>query len=152
MRMRKSQVWMVAVLLFAGTGPGSAQDGNTADAEKAIRTVRDQLWNAYIKKDRAIVNTILSDDYVCLHRNAQKLSKADRLEQVSGKDWSLRSFSIADSVIRIYGDVAIETCKSTWVIRTKEQDETYNDAQTMIYRKTKAGWVICGEHYTPIPK
>jgi ketosteroid isomerase-like protein len=137
---------------LAVSGGASALGNKTADTEKALRTVRDQLWNAYVKKDRAIVDKILSDDYVCLHRNAQKLSKADRLKQVNDEDLSLRSFTIADSVIRIYGDIAIETCKSTWVIRNKGQDVTCEDVQTMIYRKEKSGWVVCGEQYTPIPK
>jgi hypothetical protein len=59
--------WLVLSLLgtLVFTAGGVCAD-KPADTQKAIRAVRDELYQAAIKHDDATIKRLLSEDYVCL--------------------------------------------------------------------------------------
>jgi ketosteroid isomerase-like protein len=134
---------MLGILLFTA---GCVRADEPSDTEKAIRAVRDELYGAAVKQDAATIKRLLSADYVCLQVDGSKQKRDDRIKVWTSKDSKLQSISFPESDIRVYGDVAIETGQSNNLIDDAGTGYRGICAHTIIYRKAKDGWTICGEH------
>ena len=77
-----------------------------------------QLLQAIQKKDRAALQALLSDDFVISMPDADLVAGEDWLEDVAGKDYSLKSFAVRGFFVSDLGSAAM-------VIFERSQDATY---------------------------
>ena len=155
--MSKLRGFLVAglalVVTTAAAGSVRGDDDADDDAERAmrrerreIRSVRDKMYRGATTQNKRLLGRYMSKDYLCLHSNGLKQTKRDRF-----KVWiddapngpSLKSIKFSDSKIRIFGRAAIETCISE---NTFPDNSSVTCTHTLIYEKTRDGWVVIGEH------
>jgi hypothetical protein len=154
MRISKSLLGVVANFPLLGT-PALADPPkeDKADAEKAIHTVRDKLYDAAIRKDRSALEERIAEDYFGITYEGVPMRKADRVRMWSGVSSSLLSHSITDSKIRFQGDLAFETCRTNFSTEDREHRRYGGSTlDTNIYRKTPDGWVVSWQQSSLTPK
>jgi ketosteroid isomerase-like protein len=110
----------------------------------------EQTWNdvASIKKDRALLEQILADDYVYTHSNGAVANKAQEITDTMSSEWT--SSKTDDMKVRVYGDVAIVTGRQTHQGTAKgyvSGPRRFTD----IFVKRNGRWQCAGGQSTLVP-
>jgi ketosteroid isomerase-like protein len=127
----------------------SARGDEDAASQKAIRQVRDKLYDAAIRRDRQEVAQLLADDYLGVSHDGARMKKADRLRIWVDPNSALLSHSITGSTIRIRGDLAFESCRANFSTQGRDGRQYGGSAvETNVYRKEGDAWVVCWQQAT----
>jgi len=106
------RILVFALLALISTHESSAQTATSVEQELMKL---EQTWNdvASIKKDRAVLEQILADDYVYTHSNGAVTNKAQEIADTVSSENKWTSSKTDDMKVRVYGDVAIVTGRQT---------------------------------------
>src|SRR5256886_191284 len=85
-------------------------DGNASDSERAATN---RVTDAQFKKDRAMLERLLADDYLYTHSNGSVLNKAQEITESMSSDVQWTDSKLADLKVRIFGDAAVLTGRQT---------------------------------------
>ena len=99
---------IVAVLAAA---PAYSQSPNAA--EQAVLKAYHALDQAQFKKDRAIMERLMADDYVYTHSNGAVNDKAADIKETMSEDIKWTGAKDDDVKARLYGNVAVVTGQVT---------------------------------------
>ena len=110
-------VGVVTIVLSQAGGKKSAQ---TNKVEQELRELSRQWDEASMGRDTATLARILSDDFVYTNASGAVLSKSEYLMSfIKAPDMTQQSFTSEDLNIRVYGDVAVVTGRSSWKGRSR---------------------------------
>jgi ketosteroid isomerase-like protein len=92
--------------------PTYAQKPNAKEQEvlKAVQVLREA---SLIKKDRATMERLYTDDYMYIHSNGTVANKTQEIAAYMSPDQAWTAFKTDDLKVRIYRDVAVVTGVST---------------------------------------
>lgn len=144
----------VAVLLVVSLGCTSAQNARPASsstaAADAVRTA-EQEWNAAIdRRDAAAMQRFLAPTYFLAvavqGRPAQVIPRETWLGSLALYD--IRSYSIDDMRVNVYGEVAIVTMLFTQdaVVGPERRDRSAQFFITDVWVKHPDGWRVAERH------
>src|SRR3954469_1052227 len=102
--MTRSCVVLVLVAAVSTIGV-SAQPA--ASVEQEVIRLKRTLEDAFVKKDRAVLDRSYAADYVYTHSNGSVLDKAQEIAQAISADANWSSISYDDLRVRVYGDAAL---------------------------------------------
>lgn len=85
----------------------------TSTAEQEIIKLEHTVIDAQIKKDRAVLERLLADDYLYTHSNGSVFDKAQEITESMSSDVRWADASFADLKVRFFGDVAVLTGRIT---------------------------------------
>jgi ketosteroid isomerase-like protein len=94
---------LLAAPLALGQGGYGTKGGK---AEEEIKTLSDQLAQAYLKGDTSFFEKYLADDYTAIYASGQPYTKAESLKPGAVK---YESFDVREIKIRVYGHTAVVT-------------------------------------------
>jgi ketosteroid isomerase-like protein len=103
--MKKVSLIALAMLAVYLAAP-SLTLGQGGTVEQQIKTLSDQLAQAYVKDDTSFLEKYLADDYVGIFASSQLITKAESLKPGAVK---YESFDVHEMKIRVYGDTAVVT-------------------------------------------
>jgi len=92
--------------------PAGAQMG-APSVEEQIKKMEKDRAAAVVKADVATLEGLTSDDYVLINANGQVSNKAETMNNIKTGVIKLTSNEVSDMTVRVYGDTAVVTGKST---------------------------------------
>src|ERR1019366_6339314 len=124
--------------MTAAEQTGKSSEGNV---EQQIKTLSDQLSQAYVKDDTSFFEKYLADDYTGIYATSRPYTKAESLKPGAIK---YESFDVHEMKIRVYGDTAVVTsltsAKVTFRADGKQISGDYRT--TRVWVKQKGGWKL----------
>lgn len=120
------------------------------NVEQQIKTLSDQLSQAYVKGDTSFFEKYLADDYTGIYAIGQLYTKAESLKPGAVK---YDSFDVHEMKIRVYGDTAVVTsltsAKVTFRADGKQIRGDYRT--TRVWVKQEGGWKLVAFQATQVP-
>ena len=106
-----------ALLLLAIASPASSQTKKEQKAEKKDEKSEETVTRAYrelnaaetVKKDRAVMERLMADDYYYIHSNGNAANKAQDIASDMSPDNEWTSSRTDELQVRVYGHVAVVT-------------------------------------------
>ncbi len=93
--------------------PARAQMGAAPSVEEQIKKMERDRAAAVVKADVATLEGLISDDYIFINANGQMSNKAETMNNIKTGVIKLTSNEVSDMKVRVYGDTAVVTGKST---------------------------------------
>src|SRR5664279_3565555 len=114
--MRRTLV--ITVLIFLGAAIASGQEqGERKDqsrvVEQAIRKLDNERIQAQIHADVAALEQIYADDFIGVGPSGTVRTKPQVISDFTSGDLRFQSITTDDVRVRVYGDAAVETGRST---------------------------------------
>jgi hypothetical protein len=118
------------------------------NVEQQIKTLSDQLSQAYVKGDTSFFEKYLADDYTGIYASSLPVTKAENLKPGAIK---FESFDVREMKIHVYGDTAVVTSltSSKGTIEGKPFSGDYRT--TRVWVKQKGGWKLVAFQSTQVP-
>ena len=111
-------------------------------------------WDeASMGRDTAALARILSDDFVYTNASGAVLGKQEYLMSlIKAPDMTQQSFTSEDLSIRVYGDAAVVTGRSSWKGRSRGKGQFINAQYrfTDVWVKRQGGWQAVATQATTI--
>jgi len=113
----------------------------TRSAEEEIRSLEHERNVAIVNGDAAALDRMTSDDYTFITLRGELRTKAEIVKGFRSGSFKYESQTISDLKVRVYGDTAIVTGRSSQ--RGKENGKDYSGDYrfTRVYVKQKGQWV-----------
>lgn len=113
-----------------------------------------QFIKNFISMNTVAHNKIIHKDFVCIENNGSIMDRESYM-----KSWAtdyteakLKTFSIIDEVIRIFGNVAFVRSKTVYTREKNGKIVSGNSIYTDTYYKEKGEWKCIQAQITPIAK
>jgi uncharacterized protein (TIGR02246 family) len=131
----------------------SAHNANSASSsEQEIRTLEDERNRAILKGDAAALERMTADDYSFITLRGELRTKSEIVKGFQSGSFKYDSRTISDLKIRIYGDTAIVTGRSTQKGSENGKDYSGDYRFTRVYVKQEGRWVTVALQATLIQK
>jgi ketosteroid isomerase-like protein len=134
-----------AVVLVCLLHPCVLVFGQTASSapssEREIRALEDERNQAILKGDAAALERMTADYYTFITLRGELRTKAEIVKGFQSGSFKYDSRTISDLKIRIYGDTAIVTGRSTQKGSENGKDYSGDYRFTRVYVKQKGQWV-----------
>jgi ketosteroid isomerase-like protein len=147
MRVVVAAVFGVATLTAA---PARAQGAATAGVEEQIKKMEKDRAAAVVKADVATLEGLTSDDYVLINANGQVSNKAETMSMIKTGKIKLTANEVSDLKVRVYGDTAVVTGKSTAKGSINGVELKGPVMFTRVYVKKSGKWQSVAFQQTPI--
>ena len=128
---------MLAVACFLATFCSVAIAQNTEDEIKKLEMDRAA---AVVKGDMAMVEKQTSDDYTLINMNGQMATKQQMIDAFKSGKSKLSMNELSDMKVRVYGNTAVVTGKSTVKGMMNGKDATGSVMFTRVYVKKDGRW------------
>jgi len=138
----KSFHLVVLVSLFYGYGFAQTQGSRAAlSAEQEIRSLEEARNQAIVHGDAAALERMTADDYTFITLRGELRTKAEIVKGFQSGSFKYDSREISDLKIRVYGDTAVVTGRSTQKGRENGKDYSGDYRFTRVYVKQNGRWV-----------
>lgn len=84
-----------------------------AGVEDEIKNLEKERAAAVVKADTATLERVTADDYVLINANGQMMDKQQTMEAIKTGQIKIASNDLSDLKVRVYGNTAVVTGKST---------------------------------------
>ncbi len=122
--------------------------GQGGSVEQQIKTLSDQLAQAYVKGDTSFFEKYLADDYTGIYASSQPYTKAESLKPGAFK---FESFDMHEMKIRVYGDTAVVTSLTSAKGTINGKPFSGDFRTTRVWVKQKGGWKLVAFQSTQVP-
>lgn len=131
------------------------QSGKMDKNEQDIKSLAAEFANSVVKRDVAVMERLLADDFKIVSENGRRLKS----EFINGfktplpkEAGTFEAIDLNHSEVRVYGDTAIMTAKNTHRGKTADgQARSQDNSVTMLAVKKKGQWQIVGLHISRVP-
>jgi ketosteroid isomerase-like protein len=130
--------------------PAWTQMGGTASVEEQIKKMERDRAAAVVKADIATLEGLTSDDYILINANGQLSNKAETMNNIKTGVIKLTSNEVSDMKVRVYGDTAIVTGKSTAKGSIGGRELKGPVMFTRVYVKKNGKWQSVAFQQTPV--
>jgi ketosteroid isomerase-like protein len=151
---------IAAILIsFVSTVVGQAIDIESAHvsrSERAIRNLERIYAEAVVRQDIKTVGRILADDFVATSSRGELRNKAQETDDIKpalkpDPDFAMEAFDLDHVNVRMFGDMAIVTGRSTLKVCYTGQSSTAMFRYTHVYARRKHRWAAVSQQLTRIP-
>lgn len=154
-RFPPARFFLLTLLLLCVTPPAA----RAVPMKRAKREIKHQIaaleeqWRtATLTGDAALLDRLLSDDYVGISWNGQVNTKASQLDRIRTHSLMLSKITLADVKVKVLHAVAVVTCRAeiTGTNAGAPMDGTYR--YTRVYQRLPGGqWKITNFEATRVP-
>lgn len=132
--------------------PGVYNAGmNSATAvEDEVRRVESEWGVAFERKDMATLDRLMADEYILTDPLGNVRSKAESLAAIESNQINFESTESDDVKVRINGDTAVVTGRSTFRGRYKGWSMAGRYQYTDVLVKRRGAWKAVGSHITAL--
>lgn len=134
---------MVLLLgLFSSRVSVQGQDlGGALSAEQQIKSLEEERNRAIVRGDASVLDRMTADDYTFITLRGELRSKADIVKGFQSGSFRYQSRQISDLKIRVYGNSAIVTGRSTQKGSENGKDYSGDYRFTRVYVKQDGRWL-----------
>ena len=149
--MRKTFVIAVLVLTTASIGLGQKQRTRGApqrSVDQVIRQVDHERIQAQISADAAALDRIYAADFIGIGPSGTVRRKPQVIADFTSGDLKFQSITTDDVQVRVYGNAAVETGRSTMIGQDKGKTVPRDNRFTRVWIKQGAHWRLVANHYS----
>ena len=145
-----TRVVVAAVFGVATLTAAPARAQGAAGVEEQIKKMEQDRAAAVVKADVATLEGLTSDDYVLINANGQVSNKAETMSMIKTGKIKLTANEVSDMKVRVYGDTAVVTGKSTAKGSINGIELKGPVMFTRVYVKKSGKWQSVAFQQTPI--
>lgn len=147
------QTIVIAVLAFttASIGLGqkpSASGDRRGSIEQVIRQLAHERIQAQIDADAAALERIYAADFIGVGPSGAVRTKPQVISDFTSGDLKFQSITTDDVQVRVYGNTAVETGRSTMNGQDKGQTVPRDTRFTRVWVKQQGRWRLVANHYS----
>ena len=146
--MRRTFVLAVLVLTAASITLAQEQSARRdlrRSVGQAIRQVDHERVQAQIGADAAALNRIYADDFIGTGPSGAVRTKAQVIADFTSGDLKFQSITTDDVRVRVYGNTAVETGRSTMIGQDRGKTVPRDNRFTRVWIKQVGRWRNCAE-------
>ena len=151
--MRKTFVIAVLVLIAASIALGqkhSARRAPRRNVDRVIRQVDYERIQAQIGADAAALDRIYANDFIGIGPSGTVRTKAHVIADFTSGDLKFQSITTDDVQVRVYGNTAVETGRSTMIGQDKGKAVPRDNRFTRVWIKQQGRWRLVSNHYSSL--
>jgi ketosteroid isomerase-like protein len=149
--MRRTLV--ILVVTAASIAPGQAQNAPRAsrkNVDQIIRHVDQERIQAQIGADTAALDRIYADDFIGIGPSGVVRTKSQVIADFTSGNLRFQSITADDVRVRVYGNTAVETGRSTMIGQDGAKPVPRDNRFTRVWVKQQRGWRLVSNHYSPL--
>ena len=149
--MRKTFVIAVLVLTTASIAVGQKQTARRPprrSVDQVIRQVDRERIQAQISADAAALNRIYADDFIGIGPSGTVRRKPQVIADFTSGNLKFQSITTDDVQVRVYGNAAVETGRSTMIGQDKGKTVPRDNRFTRVWIRQGAHWRLVANHYS----
>src|SRR5689334_1097717 len=147
--------WTFVIAVLTLTPPSvvlaqkqSAGREHRATVAQVIRHLDRERIQAQISADRAALDRIYADDFIGIGPSGTVRTKPQVLSDFTSGTLKFQSIDIDDVQVRIYGNTAVETGRSTMHGQDKNKTVPVDNRFTRVWVKQSGRWRLVANHYS----
>lgn len=151
--MRKTFDLAVLVLTAASIALGQEQSARRdlrRSVGQAIRQIDHERVQAQIGADGAALNRIYADDFIGIGPSGTVRTKAQVIADFTSGDLKFQSITTDDVRVRVYGNTAVETGRSTMIGQDRGKAVPRDNRFTRVWIKQFGRWRLVSNHYSSL--
>src|SRR5499425_454067 len=148
--MRPALFIAVLVLTVAPMGVGqkeSARGGHRTSVEQTIRKLDNERIQAQIHADATALDRIYAADFIGVGPSGRVRTKPQVISDFTSGDLKFQSITTDDVQVRVYGNTAVETGRSTMKGEDKGKTVPQYTRFTRVWVKQQGRWRLVANHY-----
>jgi uncharacterized protein (TIGR02246 family) len=140
-------VMFLAAAIASGQGPSKSGDQSGA-VEQTIRKLDNERIQAQIHADAAALERIYADDFIGVGSSGTVRTKPQVISDFTSGDLKFQSITTDDVQVRVYGNAAVETGRSTMDGQDKGKTVPRDTRFTRVWIKQQGRWRLVANHYS----
>jgi ketosteroid isomerase-like protein len=145
------KTFLAAIVLLLSCGFVAAQQSAHDSDTKAVLKVCEDWDAAYMKKDPAPLERLLTDDYIGIDDEGAVTSKQDEINSIKTGEYVILSVQhLEPPKVRFHGSTAIVTTYSKVKESSKGKATTLTGRATTVCVKENAAWRIASWHASKV--
>jgi len=141
---------LVILSSFAFGQTAEQKPPSTTSEENAVREVEDKFAAAYSHNDADALDALWAVDYTFVNPAGQVLTKAQRLSMLRSGELKIETYKRDDEKIRVYGDTAVVTYRSTVQAKRNGHDISSQRRVITVLVKRDGRWQAVAQQSTTI--
>jgi ketosteroid isomerase-like protein len=130
-----------------------AHRGGPGEGEQAVREMERMYRDAIMRQDVAAVGRILADDFIATSSRGEIRDKAKEIDDIRpSPDFRMEAFNLDDINVRLFGDTAIVTGRSTLQVAFRGRSNTSIFRYTRVYVRRNGLWQAVAQQLTRMPQ
>ena len=149
--MRRALFIAVLVLTVAPMGVGQNQTERGSDrtsVEETIRKLDHERIQAQIHADATALDRIYAADFIGVGPSGTVRTKPQVILDFTSGDLKFQSITTDDVQVRVYGNTAVETGRSTMDGQDKGKAVPHDTRFTRVWIKQQGRWRLVANHYS----
>lgn len=149
--MKRTPIIAALVLSIASTAIAQKQSVGTRDApstERAVRQQDEERIRAQIAADTVALRRIYADDFVGIGPTGVVREKAAVIADFTSHALTYQSITTAEVRVRVYGNTAVETGRSTMVGQDRGKAVPRENRFTRVWVMKGGRWQLVANHYS----
>jgi ketosteroid isomerase-like protein len=141
------------VLVAVSTAVAQQQSVRTRDAastEQAVQQQDRERIRAQIAADTIALGRIYADDFIGIGPTGVMRNKAEVIADFTTHALTYQSIIAAEVRVRVYGNTAVETGRSTMVGQDRGKAVPRDNRFTRVWVMTNGRWQLVANHYSPM--
>jgi ketosteroid isomerase-like protein len=122
----------------------------SVSAEQELIKLENEANDAWVKRDVEAYARLLADDYLATGPDGNMMTKAQDLASLKSDENITTSMIADDFRVRVYGDAAVVTFRSTYKSQFKGKESTGQERFTDTWVKRGGRWQCVATHYSRI--
>ena len=144
---------IVAALLFSvvsGVIAEAQSEGQpaAAEAERAVRQQDQERIRAQIASDTIALRRIYADDFLGIGPTGVVRNKSEVVADFTSHALTYQSITTSDVLVRVYGNTAVETGRSTMVGQDSGKTVPHDNRFTRVWVMKDGRWQLVANHYS----
>ena len=143
------RMFATAIVALSAFVIASAQQG--AKVEQMIRKLDDERIQAQIHADAGALERIYADDFIGVGPSGTVRTKPQVISDFTSAALKFQSITTDDVRIRVYGNAAVETGRSTMIGQDEGKIVPRDTRFTRVWIKQQGRWRLVANHYSSMP-
>ena len=145
---------IVAALVLSTVSSAIAQQQpstrarNATSTETAVQQQDQKRIHAQITADTLALRRIYADDFVGIGPTGVVRNKAEVIADFTSHALTYQSITTAEVRVRVYGNTAVETGRSTMVGQDRDKAVPRDNRFTRVWVMTAGRWQLVANHYS----
>src|ERR1700756_5297155 len=151
--MRPALLIAVLILTVAPMGVGqeqSARGSHKTSVEEVIRKLDDERIQAHIHADATALDRIYAADFIGVGPSGAVRTKPQVISDFRSGELKFQSITTDEVQVRIYGNTAVETGRSTMNGQDRGKAVPRDNRFTRVWVKQQGHWRLVLNHYSTL--
>lgn len=150
-----NRILVVAVLIVA-LGPlavGQTKTARRTQTDRVVERIRkldQERIQAQIHADAAALDRIYADDFIGIGPSGTVRTKPQVLADFTSHELTFQSITTDEVRIRVYGNTAVETGRSTMAGQDKGKIVPRDNRFTRVWVRRQGRWRLVANHYSTL--